>query len=170
MPGAHRELLPAEPCGGFGCEVFGGGEPASFVELLVVGQIGLAHEGFDLSALHHGGAVDQRTSHLHGQANHDDDVQPAAEFQQLQHGALGFLQQGLLMEEVLTGVARHRELGEDDHLRAFAFGLCGQGFDALNVPQGCRHLHAGHGCGDSDKSVIHIVRSVCYRCKYTFFF
>ena len=62
----------------------GGGEPATFVELLVVGQERLGHHAEDSAAVQHGGAVE----HLIVQGKRQADAQQAGKVG-------GFLQDGL---------------------------------------------------------------------------
>ena len=93
-------------------EVLGRGKPALLIELVVVGQIGLGHDTQNGATLDDCSTVEQQTTRLYGQAHHADDIQLARELQQSQEAFLGLVQQQLLLEQILTGIARQRELRE----------------------------------------------------------
>ena len=140
-----------------GLQVGGRGKPALLVELVVVGQVGLGHQSQQAPMLHHGGTVVEQRADAHGQAHHHDDVELAGEVEQHQQALLGLVEQQLLAEQVLTAVARERQLGEDDDLGALALGLCNLTLYLLNVVFHVSHANTWYGSGHFYQSVFHFV-------------
>ena len=79
------------------------------------------------------------------------------EVEQLQQGVLGRIEQQLLAEEVLTGVAREAQLGEGDDLHALPLSLNDERLNLFEVLHAVGHLHGGHGTGHFDESVFHVM-------------
>ena len=125
-------------------------KPAFLVELTIVGQIGLWHDAKDLSSLHHYGAVQEQVARHHGSAHDGDNVLVQGEVKKTHNALLTGVQQHLLAEEVLAGIARHRQFGEHDCLHVLVLCLGNLPFHLLQVERhvsyphrrnGTRHLH-----------------------------
>ena len=137
-------------------QVLGRGKPAFLVELIIVGQIGLGHHAEYAAALYHSGTVQQQPACLHGQTYHTDDVQLTGKLQQAYQPFLGLVQQQLLLEQVLTGVARQTEFRKTDYLHLLAVGQRNQFFHLLNVVLNVSHFHGGHSSRHVYKTIFHI--------------
>jgi hypothetical protein len=84
-----------------------------------------------------------------------DDIEFTCEIKQCDDGALGTIQQELLLEEILARVSRDTEFREDDHLHPTTFGLGDDTLYLLDVVIHISHLHGGNGSGHFYKSVFH---------------
>ena len=136
-------------------QILGRGKPTLLVELGIVGQIGLGDDTQQLSTLDHSGTVIQQTIDDHRQTYDRDDIEFTCEIKQCDDGALGTIQQELLLEEILARVSRDTEFREDDHLHPTTFGLGDDTLYLLDVVIHISHLHGGNGSGHFYKSVFH---------------
>ncbi len=127
-----------------------GGELAALVELAVVGQVGLRHDAEDAALGEDDGAVVEQGVDLEGEADDADERQPPRRVedhcQRLQTG----VEEGALVEEVLAGVGRQAQLGEEGERGALVGRLAQEGDGLLGVVdrighadrrQGDRHTH-----------------------------
>lgn len=136
-------------------QVLGRGKPAFLVELVIVGQIGLGNHTEYAAPLHHNGTVQQQSSCLHGQSYHTDDVQLAGKLQQAYQSLLGLVQQQLLLEQVLTGVARQTEFRKTNNLHLLAVSQGDQFLHLLDVVLNVCYFHGGHSSRHFYKTIFH---------------
>ena len=93
-----------------GIKVLRGGKPALLVELVIVGQIGLGHNTQQRAILDNGSTVEQQATSLYGQTNHTDNIKLTGEVEQHEQSLFSLVQQQLFLKQILTGIAREREL------------------------------------------------------------
>ena len=140
-----------------------GGELALFVELAVVGQVGLGHKTQQLPAAEDGSAVVQLAPRQQRQPHQRHHVQlPAGVQDRLQAGQRALLQ-GALQKQVAAGVAGQAELREDRELDP-APGSLAQLLDDLGGVIGAvRHPQRGREGCCFQKSIFHrrISHPVC---------
>ena len=140
-----------------------GGELALFVELAVVGQVGLGHKTQQLPAAEDGSAVVQLAPRQQRQPHQRHHVQlPAGVQDRLQAGQRALLQ-GALQKQVAAGVAGQAELREDRELDP-APGSLAQLLDDLGGVIGAvRHPQRGRESCCFQKSIFHrrISHPVC---------
>ncbi len=106
-----------------GVEVLQRCKPAFLVELAIVGKVCLGDEGKYFALLDYCSTVEKQVANDDGDADDRDDVELTGEVEQHEYRLLGLLKECLLTEEVLTGVTRDAQLGEDDYLHAFPLSL-----------------------------------------------
>ena len=143
-------------------QVLGRSKPALFVELAVVGQVGLRHDAQQLSTLDDGSTVEQQVACYDGQSDNGDDVELAGEVHEREYCRLGRVEERGLGEQVLAGVARDRQLGEYNDFDALSFGLSDEALYLLHVVLYVANLHCRHGGSHLDKSVLHKFCSFIY--------
>ena len=81
------------------------GKPTLLIELAIVRQIGLWHDTKNLSSLDNHTTVEQEIARYDRRSHDSDDVELASEIEQHHDALFRSLQQDLLAEEILTGVA-----------------------------------------------------------------
>ena len=133
-----------------------GSEPALFVKLAVIGQMGLGHHAKNLSFLYNDCAVIQFVVDPQGHAHRRYHLQVA---RCLQHGGKGLLrtfEQRFLIEEVSAGIARQSQLRQNQHLYPCLLCLSHQikGFFRIIVAVGQSQLR--RAAGDGDKTILHM--------------
>ena len=92
------------------------GKPSALVELVVVGQIDLRHYAYHLSVAKENRTVIQAVAVGERSAHNHSHVDAAGSLCQMHDGLDGSIEQRTVVEEVGTGVASERELGEDQKL------------------------------------------------------
>ena len=131
------------------------GELALFVELAVVGQIGLGHKAQDPAMAQHGGAVVQLAVHQQRQADQSHHIQLLRFSQQ---GAQSVQRTGLqstLQKQVAAGIAGQAELGEHGQLHAAGCGLTQSLGDLPDVIGAVGHPQCGRKGGCFQKTIFH---------------
>ena len=131
------------------------GEPPLLVELAVVGQVSLCHNAQQRTALYDSSTVVEQRADLHGQSDDSNHVELAGEVEQLHQSLLSLVDKQLLVEEILTGIARQTEFWEHHHLDALPFGLGNQTFHLSHIIVYIGHLDNGDGGGHFQESVFH---------------
>ena len=137
-------------------QILSRGEPALFVELVVVGQIGLGHDAEHGALLQHDGTVEQQVAGDDGHAHDADDVEPPGVLDEPGERLFGLVEQQLLPEEVLTGVAGQTEFGETDDFHALSVGLHDLFLYFSGVVVDVGYFDGGHSGRHFDESVGHI--------------
>ena len=92
---------------------------------------------------------------MYGQADDTDDIEFACEVEQYYESFLGLVNQQLLLEQVLTGIARQAKLWKNNNLNALPFGLSDEAFHLSYIILDIGHLDGWHSRGHFDKSVFH---------------
>ncbi len=142
--------VPAQ-VGGIRRKVHGGGEPAFFVEFLIVRDIGLGHQAVEDAAPQHPGAVEHLGPQSDGKAQHHGDggMGPGAGGNPLQGVGQGVIQ-SVLEEQILAGIARQGQLRKYQQVRPCPIGSFQVGAVVggifLNVP----HPDGGDGTGNAN--------------------
>lgn len=95
-----------------------GCEPAVFVELRVVGDVGLGNYAQYAALRENDGAVVERRAVAQGGAGDDDQRQFARGFYQPRKGFVGRIEQRRLQQQVGAGVGRDGQFGKRDDLDA----------------------------------------------------
>ena len=90
-------------------------EPAALVELAVVGQVGLRRDAEDLAAVDHDRAVVDPVALHERRADDEHRQQVGARLDDLGERLLHRVEQRVLEEEVVDGVAAQAQLGEHRH-------------------------------------------------------
>ena len=119
-----------------------GGEVAFFVEFAVVGQIGLGDDSQDPPGVDDHGAVVEAVRMRQRRSDDDDGLEFHGGLANVLDGLEGGVQEGVLEQEVVDGVAGQAELGE-----------CGQGdafqvafpYELGRVPGVVHRVRRGHG-------------------------
>ena len=153
-PGSQKHVLPRVAERRV-VEVLGRGKPPFLIKLTVVGQKRFWHHAEDAPLLDDDGTVEQQVAHLDGCADDGDHVLAHRKLQEAQHRLLRPVDEGALAKQVLAGVAREGEFGEDDHLDMLALGLVDEALDLLQVVVEVCDAHAGDGGGHGKESVLH---------------
>ena len=129
-----------------------GGKPALFVKLIIVGNVGLRHQGVYLSPGNDGGAVVQPHSRPDGQSHHRRYAgvifRAVGNFSD---SLLNSRPEGVLKEQILTGIPGERQLREQDNIRPLPVGFFDIGADILRVLRRIPHPDRRYGAGNSDK-------------------
>jgi len=131
------------------------GELPLFVELAIVGQIGLGHKAQDPAMAQHGGAVVQLAVHQQRQADQSHHVQLLRFSQQ---GAQSVQRAGLqstLQKQVAAGIAGQAELGEHGQLHAAGCGFAQSLGDLPDVIGAVGHPQCGRKGGCFQKTIFH---------------
>ena len=92
---------------------------------------------------------------MYGQADDADDVELAGEVKQYDEPFLGLVNQQLLLEQVLTGIARQAKLRKNNDLNALPFGLSDEALYLSYIILDIGHLDGWYSRGHFDKSVFH---------------
>ena len=100
--------------------------------------------------------VEQQLTGVDGHAHDDHHLLAQCEVGDMQHATLGLVDEQPLRKEVLTGIARHTQFGENNDLHAFLFRLGNLPFYLLYIVFHVGHLHRRYGGSHSNHSVIHI--------------
>ena len=149
----ERHFLPAD------CHIFhlsaARGELALFVELAVVGQVGLGHKTQQLPAAQHSGAVVQLAVHHQRQTHQRDHIQLFCFVQQGAQSVQCALLQRALQEQIAAGVAGQAELGKHRQLHAAGGGILQAGKDLPGVICAVRHPQSGGESGSFQKTIFH---------------
>ena len=95
-----------------------GGELALLVELTIIGQIGFRHEAQDTASVDHHAAVEQLPIESQRRANNEYRRQIFAFFNQTPDGRFAGFEQRVLMKEILIGISRNPQLGENPIVRS----------------------------------------------------
>ena len=134
-----------------------GDEVASLVELVVGGDVTFGHHAEDRAGRDGGAAVVELGVHAHGRAHQQQRVELRRAGGKVGEAALGGVEQGVLPEEVLAGVARNRELGKH-HDRGAVLGAgalrCGNA--RIHVEGNVRDTDLRRHRRDLDKPVPHL--------------
>ena len=143
-----------------------GCEPAVFVELRIVGDVGLGYDAQHTALRENDGAVVERRAVAQGGAGDDDQRQFARGFYQPRKGFVGRVEQRRQQQQVGAGVGRDGQFGKRDDLDAPLRGLFGHRGDPLGVEVAVADPYVRHRCRHFQKTEI-IHRSVC--CFAVFF-
>ncbi len=138
-----------------GTQILSGSKPAFLVELTVVGQVCLRHNAEHMTFLNDDGTVEQQISHRHGCTDDGNDVELVGELKKFHHRHLGSVEQHMLPEEILTGIAGEAQLRKDDDLHALSFGLCDERLYVFDVFVAVGNADKRHSRGHLDISVFH---------------
>ena len=111
----------------------------------------------DVAALDDGCAVVERAAVGYGHTHERRYAEVAAELHEFQQRGFGFVEQRLLLEEVLAGVGADGKFGQADDACAGCFGLQHHVFNLLRIEGTVRHRYSGYGSCHFYKSVLHMV-------------
>ena len=131
------------------------GELTLFVELAVVGQIGLGYKAQNAAMAQHGGAVVQLAVHQQRKAHQRDNVQC---FCFIKQGAQGIQCTGLqraLQKQVAAGIAGQAELGEHGQLYAAGCSFVQSIRDLPDIIGAVGHPQCGRKGGCFQKTIFH---------------
>ena len=129
-----------------------GGKPALFVKLIIIGNVGLRHQGVNLSPGNDGGAVVQPHSCPDGQSHHRRYAGVIfCAVGNFSDSLLNSRPEGVLKEQILTGIPGKRQLREQDDIRLPRIGFFNVGADILRVLRRVPHPDRRYGAGNSDK-------------------
>jgi len=133
-------------------------EPAVFVKLRVVGDVGLGHDAEHASLREDYGAVVEGGAVAQGRADKQRQRQFARRPHDLFQRGVGRIEQGRLQQQVAAGVACYGEFGERDDFDAPPGGFLGQPDDARRVVFAVGDPHLRNGRRDFQKTeIIHPV-------------
>ena len=144
-PDGEAVLLHARPAG----------KPALFVELPVVGDVGLGHHSHHLAPLDDHGAVIQLVPRTQGHTQGGEHLQLPGGLHDGAQGVHGPVQQGVLQKQIAAGIARDAQLGQDQHLYMLLLRLLHQGDDLPGVIGAVGHPDLRRAGGDFDETVPH---------------
>ena len=131
-----------------------GDEVALLVELAVVGQVGLGDDRQHAAAVDGDGAVVQGIVFAQGCADDEEGEQVGAGLDDGGQGLLDVVEEHVLQEEVVDGVTRDAQFGEDAHGDAARIELAGGVDDFARVLEGAGGVHGqGHG-GDAREALV----------------
>ena len=125
------------------------------VELVVVGDVRLGNESQNLSTAERCGTVVELAVHAPGHAHKNERVTFLSLLCKGVEAALRGIEQGILPEEVLAGVARDAKLGEDYDLGSVCAGIAHLVNALLDIECDVCHPNLGRACGYLDESVLH---------------
>jgi hypothetical protein len=128
-------------------------EPATLVELAIVGQEALGDHGPHPAALYRDRGVVEPARVAQRRADHEQRRQRLALLGQCADGGLDRVEQGVLLQQVVNRVAGQAQLRQHQHRDARLVRLTHQGQHALGVGGGIRQLDLGNGGGDPDEAV-----------------
>ena len=129
-----------------------GGKPALFVKLIIIGNVGFRHQGVNLSPGNDGGAVVQPHSRPDGQSHRRRYVGVVfCAVGNFSDSLLNSHPEGVLKEQILTGIPGKRQLREQDDIRPLPVGFFDIGADILRVLRRIPHPDRRYGAGNSDK-------------------
>ena len=136
-----------------------GCEPAVFVELRIVGDVGLGYDAQHTALRENDGAVVERRAVAQGGAGDDDQRQFARGFYQPRKGFVGRVEQRLLQQEVAAGVGRDAQFGERHDLDAPPGGLLGHRRHPFGVVVAVGDPHVRNGRRHLEKTeIVHRLR------------
>ena len=98
----------------------------------------------------------EQTIDRYGQSYDRDDIELAGEVEQQHQPLLRFVEQQLLAEQILTGIACDAQLREHDYLDAFALSLGNETFYLLDIVFHISNFHNRHSGSHLNQSVFHI--------------
>lgn len=165
---AHRErgdaLAPEQNVGpernglagqgqGLACQAGARREPATLVELAIVGQEAFRDHAQHLAALDDDRGIVEAACVAQRTSDHDHRRQACAGLGQGGDRGLNRVQQRLLLQKVVDRVARQPQFREHDHSHALRMGLAGQSHDVLSIGGGIRQLDLRNGGRDPDETV-----------------
>ena len=132
-------------------KIVAGGKPAFFVEFIVIGDAGLGDDALDSAPGDDNGAVEHLRAQPQRQAHHSDHIgaQPRA-VQYLPQALLHPFIQGVLIEEVLAGVAGKGHLREHQQVHLLGVRLSQKVTNIPGIFLGVANLHPGYGAGDAN--------------------
>ncbi len=133
----------------------GRGEPALFVKLAVIGQVGLGNHAQNFSFLYYNSAIIQFVMDPQGHSHRRHHFQVP---RGLQHGFQSLLrlpQEGLLIEKIAAGVARQSQLRQDQNLDPRLLGGAHHLKALFGVVGAVRQAQLGRAAGHGDESVLH---------------
>ena len=131
-----------------------GDEVALLVELAVVRQVGLGDDRQHAAAVDGDGAVVQGVVLAQGRTHDEEGQQVGAGLDDLSEGLLDVIEQHVLQEKVVDGVAGHAQFGENAHRDAARIKLAGGVDDLARVLERASGVHGqGHG-GNARKTLI----------------
>ena len=117
----------------------------------------LGHHAQDRAGRDDGRAVVELAVHANGNAKEHERVEVRGPLRELGETALGSVEQGVLPEEVLAGVARDRELGQHHDDRAvLGAGALRGGHARVHVEGNVRDAHLRRHRRDLDEPVPHL--------------
>ena len=129
-----------------------GGKPALFVKLIIIGNVGLRHQGVNLSPGNDGGAVVHPHSRPDGQSHHRRYAGVIfCAVSNFSDSLLNSRPEGVLKEQILTGIPGKRQLREQDDIRLPRIGFFNVGADILRIFRRVPHPDRRYGAGNSDK-------------------
>ncbi len=130
-----------------------GREPATLVELAVGRQVGLRRDAQHLASVDDDCAVEHASAVHERGADDQDGEQICRRLDDVGDGLVHALQQGVLQEQVVGGVAGERQLREDGDGDALLVALAGLGEDGAGVGGGIRERHGDGAGGDPGESL-----------------
>ena len=129
-----------------------GGKPALFVKLIIIGNVGLRHQGVNLSPGNDGGAVVHPHSRPDGQSHRRRYAGVIfCAVGNFPDTLLNSRPEGILKEQILTGIPGKRQLREQDDIRLPRIGFFNVGADILRIFRRVPHPDRRYGAGNSDK-------------------
>ena len=131
------------------------GKPALFVELPVVGDVGLGHHSHHLAPLDDHGAVIQLVPRTQGHTQGGEHLQLPGGLHDGAQGVQRPVQQGILQKQVAAGIARDAQLRQGQHLYVPLLRLLHQGDDLLGVIGAVGHPDLRRAGGDLNESIPH---------------
>ena len=154
QPVAERYAAPAQKIDLAPHRGIGGSEIALFVEFAVVRQVGFRDHTQDAATLDDDGAVEQEMIHLQRRAHDADQLMRGGSIHHLPKPFQTGIQQRFLMKQVVTGVRREAQLGENYQYRIRLGRVLHQQNGFGGVVFGIGHAYARHRHGDAGKVVV----------------
>jgi hypothetical protein len=128
-------------------------EVPPFVELAIIGQIGLGDDTEHRTGVDHHGGIEKPVLAPDGCAHDQHRIELAGDLGQLLNGALHGIQQGILEQQIVNCVRGQSEFRKDDQAGLAAVAVLGQP-DCLGQIRGnIRNLRAGNTRSNPDKIV-----------------
>ena len=139
-----------------------GDEVAPLVELVVVGDVGLGDNSEDGAVRDSRRAVVELAARAHGHAHEQQGIKVRRGRGKVGEAGVGGTDEGILPEEVLTGVARERKLGQHDDGGAVLLGsLARRGHAGRHIEGNVRNPNLRRYRRNLNEPVPH-ASSLCY--------
>ena len=131
----------------------GGGEPALLIVLPIVGQVGLGNDTPEPAVGHDHGRVVEALLVPHGGTDDGDDANVLRRLGHPRDLPLHLIQQRLLHQQVVDGVAAEAQLRKDDQVHALGRRRCDQADVLIGIGHRVGRVHHRGGGGHTDEAV-----------------